>query len=270
MLCALFITGDIVGRNLLGVSSAATVEITGYMFAVGIAWSLAHALATRAHIRVDVLANRLPVRWRAPLHLVSLALLIGFAAFCAWAGWRLWEESALFGARDNSALQVRLVWPQGIWAAGLAAFVVMGAVLWIEALLNWLGGRPGALDRALGPRSIQDETAEALDAVRIAREPRSPSPFSSPCSVEIVTRRLSAIGRLPKPAVAEEAAPTGAARRGTRCVAREAWPVFERDMLRDAVGPAIVEEAFATHLLPTGWRAARGPEGALILTRGAT
>jgi len=29
VLCALFITGGILGRNLLGVSSAATVEITG-------------------------------------------------------------------------------------------------------------------------------------------------------------------------------------------------------------------------------------------------
>ncbi len=63
VLCALFITGDIVIRNLPGVSSAATVEITGYMLAVGIAWSLAHALATCAHIRVDLLANRLPQRW---------------------------------------------------------------------------------------------------------------------------------------------------------------------------------------------------------------
>jgi TRAP-type mannitol/chloroaromatic compound transport system permease small subunit len=35
--CALFITADVLGRNLLGVSSAATVEVTGYMLAVGIA-----------------------------------------------------------------------------------------------------------------------------------------------------------------------------------------------------------------------------------------
>lgn len=60
VLCALFITADVLGRNLLGVSSAATVEITGYMLAVGIAWGLAHALAKRAHIRVDVWVNRLP------------------------------------------------------------------------------------------------------------------------------------------------------------------------------------------------------------------
>lgn len=43
--CALFITADVLGRNLLGASSAATVEVTGYMLAGGIAWALAHTLA---------------------------------------------------------------------------------------------------------------------------------------------------------------------------------------------------------------------------------
>ena len=50
--CALFITADIVGRNLFGVSSAATVEVTGYMLAGGIAWALgAHPGAGRAYPR---------------------------------------------------------------------------------------------------------------------------------------------------------------------------------------------------------------------------
>ncbi len=65
-----------------------------------------------------------------------------------------------------------LVWPQGIWAAGLAAFVVMGAALWLEALLNWIAGHPERLDRALGSRSLADETAEALEAVRMSAEAR--------------------------------------------------------------------------------------------------
>ncbi|MDB5383221.1 MAG: hypothetical protein JWO26_2853, partial [Rhodospirillales bacterium] len=79
--CALFITFDIVGRSLFGFSSQATVEITGYMLAGGIAWGLAHTLAKRAHIRVDVLVNRLPPRRRAWLHILSLALLLGLAVF---------------------------------------------------------------------------------------------------------------------------------------------------------------------------------------------
>jgi len=168
--CALFITGDILGRNLFGVSSAATVEITGYMLACGIAWGLAHTLAARAHIRVDVLVTRMPVKWRAPLHLFSLLLLTAFAAFTAWAAWELVAESALFDAHDNSALRVPLVIPQGIWAIGITAFVVMCIVLLLESLLALLAGRPEHLDELLGSRTLTDETQEALEAIAMARK----------------------------------------------------------------------------------------------------
>lgn len=167
--CALFITADIFGRNALGVSSAATVEITGYMLACGIAWGLAHTLACRAHIRVDVLVTRLPVRWRAPLHLLSLLLLAGFAAFVAWAAWQLVDESALFDAHDNSALRIPLIIPQGIWAIGISAFLLMCTVLLLESLLALLLGEGERLDALLGSRTLTDETQEALEAVAMAR-----------------------------------------------------------------------------------------------------
>ena len=167
--CALFITADIIGRNALGVSSAATVEITGYMLACGIAWGLAHTLACRAHIRVDVLVTRLPVRWRAPLHLFSLLLLAGFAIFVAWAAWQLVDESALFDAHDNSALRIPLIIPQGIWAVGISAFVLMCGVLLLESLLALLMGEGERLDALLGSRTLTDETQEALEAVAMAR-----------------------------------------------------------------------------------------------------
>ena len=87
--CALFITFDVVSRSMFGFSSKATIEITGYMLAGGIAWGLAHTLARRAHIRVDVWVNRLPLGIRAALHLLSLLLLGVFAVFCAWAAYGL-------------------------------------------------------------------------------------------------------------------------------------------------------------------------------------
>ena len=168
--CALFITFDIVARNFFGFSSRATVEVTGYMLACGIAWGLAHTLAARAHIRVDVLVNRFALRLRAPLHLFSLLLLAGFAVFIAWAAWSLFDESALFDAHDNSALRVPLIIPQGIWATGITAFLVMCGVLLLESMLALLAGRPEQLDALLGSRTVTDETEEALQAVAMARK----------------------------------------------------------------------------------------------------
>lgn len=169
--CALFITGDVIGRNLFGMSSTATVEVTGYMLALGIAWGLAHALARRAHIRVDVWVNRLPLAARAWLHLLALLLLGAFAGFCAWAAYALVDESLLFDAHDNSSLHVALVVPQGLWLFGLLAFCAMILVLALEGALCLLLGRPEEIDRLLGARTLEDETAEALEAVAMARAP---------------------------------------------------------------------------------------------------
>jgi len=175
VLCALFITADVLGRNLLGASSAATIEVTGYMLAGGIAFGLAHALARRAHIRVDALVNRLPPWPRALLHVLALALLGAFGLFCAWAAWGLLDESLLFDAHDNSALRLPLAVPQGIWFAGILAFCAMICVLLLEAVLGLIVEGPAAVDALLGPRTLDDETEEALEAVAMARgEGRAP------------------------------------------------------------------------------------------------
>jgi len=89
--------------------------------------------------------------------------------------------------------------------------------------------------------------------------------------VEIVTLRMAAIGRLPKPEEAALALPTTRTPPGTRQVWQQggaaAWPVWRREALHGAdviEGPAIVEEAFATHVISAGWSAGLDPEGAII------
>ncbi|MBW6397900.1 TRAP transporter small permease [Roseomonas sp. HJA6] len=168
--CALFMTFDIVARAFFGFSSQATVEITGYTLAGGIAWSLAHTLFRRAHIRVDVFVTRLPVRIRAPLHILSLALLTALTALIVWSAWELVDESALFQAHDNSALRIEMVWPQGIWAFGISIFLLACLVLMAEAVLALVAGQGAVLDGLLGSRTLEDETEEALEAVAMAHE----------------------------------------------------------------------------------------------------
>ena len=168
--CALFMTFDIVARAFFGFSSQATVEVTGYTLAGGIAWALAHTLFRRAHIRVDVFVNRLPVRLRAPLHVFSLALLTAMAVLVGWAAWDLVAESELFNAHDNSALRIEMVRPQGVWAFGITIFAIACVVLLLESVLALYAGQGAALDGLLGSRTLEDETEEALEAVAMAHE----------------------------------------------------------------------------------------------------
>ena len=96
--------------------------------------------------------------------------------------------------------------------------------------------------------------------------------------VEIATFRLAAIGRMPDPDFADVARPASGtpSRSGSRRIwLDDAWtdtPIYQRDALGAGAaiaGPAVIEEAFTTLILPAGWRAEMHASGDLLATRTA-
>lgn len=166
VICAFFIAFEVLARALFGFSTGSTVEISGYMLAFGLSWSLAHALAARGHVRIDLLINRLPRSVRVPLHLLSLALLGVFIAFVAYGAWMLVDESLLFGASDISALRIPLAIPQGLWTAGLVMFLLLIAAMFLENLLLAIAGDERQVERNLASRTYDEEAQEALEALK--------------------------------------------------------------------------------------------------------
>ena len=90
--------------------------------------------------------------------------------------------------------------------------------------------------------------------------------------VELVTMRLSAVGRLPQ---GEAEPPAQAAQDAGGAQERQVWidgawrtlPVWQRLSLRPAQtisGPAVVEEEYTTVLIGSGWRATMDPSGHLL------
>ena len=184
VLCALFVSFDVLARKFFSVSSRATVEITGYMLAFGIAWGLADALTTRAHIRVDVLVSRMPLRLRVWMHALALAFLVTLAFLFTWRGWAVVRESWEFGARDSSALTIPLVVPQGLWVVGITVFFVVAVVLFVEALTLLALRRWSDVDQLLGPRTLIDEADEAIEAAGLSRPAGGPAKRPGPASAK--------------------------------------------------------------------------------------
>jgi len=92
--------------------------------------------------------------------------------------------------------------------------------------------------------------------------------------VEIVTLRVTATGRLPRPETTAPAPAERASVKGVRKVfANGIWHqavIWDREALKpsDVIeGPAIIEEAFATHYIAAGWKAGLADAGAIIATR---
>jgi N-methylhydantoinase A len=91
--------------------------------------------------------------------------------------------------------------------------------------------------------------------------------------VEIVTIRLAAIGRLPRPNAVEAASTAPGTRPPTsrRMHIAGAWteiPVHDRHALNTVVtGPVLIQEAYTTLYIAPGWSCAAGPHGDVIATR---
>ncbi len=166
----LLICFDIAARRLLGFSTEATTEVTGYLMAIGMSWGLAGTLLERGHVRIDVLVQKLPLKLRVWLHLASLAALLVATGFFAWGAFSLAKDSWDFGATDLSALHTPLAIPQGLWAAGLVLLLVAGVAVGARAIGQLASGDADAMDRMLMARTYVDEAAETLEAVAEAQQ----------------------------------------------------------------------------------------------------
>jgi TRAP-type C4-dicarboxylate transport system permease small subunit len=165
----LLICFDIMARRMLGFSSGATSELSGYLLAVGMSWGLAAALIERAHVRIDILVQKLPLGARAWLHFVALAVLLVVAGFFAWGAAALALDSWQLRATDVSQLSTPLVLPQALWAAGLSLFLLAALGLAARTLRALAAGRPAEVERMLVPRHYDEEVAETLEVTRTDR-----------------------------------------------------------------------------------------------------
>jgi N-methylhydantoinase A len=133
-----------------------------------------------------------------------------------------------------------------------------------------------AFELTVPARSLQlDETTRSALIADFHDLHRQRFSYSNPGSaVEIVSLRVSAIGRLPKP----KAKPLDMQAKGSPPSKRRVWlggcwreiAVWSRDQLsvsRTIEGPAVIEEAYTTVLLADGWTCRREKSGHLVAGR---
>ncbi|WP_138464225.1 TRAP transporter small permease subunit [Poseidonocella sp. HB161398] len=131
---------EVAARYLFGAPTLWAFDIsymaTGTLFVLG----AAQALREDAHVRIDVLAARLPARLRrgieAAVFLLALAPLFAMLARVAvQRAWRAWQQ----GEVESVSPWAPLMWPfYALLALGLAALALQIAVHGLRAL----AGRP--------------------------------------------------------------------------------------------------------------------------------
>lgn len=158
---ALLICIDIGARSVLRVSVQGSDEIGGYVLALVGSLGLAHTLLQKAHPRIDLGVRLLPLRLRAPLHVLAMATMAAMGAFMAWHAWGELGQSLTFGAVTNTPLQTPLWVPQGLWLLGTAFFALTAALAAVHgaALLR---RDPARIEALYAPTSVEEEVGAFL------------------------------------------------------------------------------------------------------------
>jgi TRAP-type C4-dicarboxylate transport system permease small subunit len=162
LLAAVLIGIDVLMRKFLARSIGGADELAGYALAIGTAWGLGAALLDRAHIRIDSLYVLFPQKLRLILDVVALVLLVGFFALMTWHGWGVVTQSWTSGSRSQSALETPTIIPQAIWIVGLAAFVLVGVLLLLQALRLAASGDLRGVGRLISTRSAEEEVEDEI------------------------------------------------------------------------------------------------------------
>ncbi len=162
LLAAVLIGIDVILRKFFAASIGGADELAGYALAIGTAWSLGAALVDRAHIRIDSLYVRFPMRLRLVLDVAGVLALVGFFGLVAWHGWGVVEQSWVSGSRSQSALETPTVIPQSIWILGLISFVIVGIVLLGHALAFAARGELNGMARLISTRSAEEEVEDEI------------------------------------------------------------------------------------------------------------
>src|SRR5262249_40040412 len=161
-LAAVLIGIDVLMRKYLARSIGGADELAGYSLAIGTAWGLAATLLDRAHIRIDSLYVLFPQKLRLALDVLALVLLVAFFALTAWHGWGVVSQSWISDTRSQSALETPTIIPQALWIAGSAMFVVIGALLCVDAIRLIVAGYLRAAAKLISTRSAEEEVEDEI------------------------------------------------------------------------------------------------------------
>ncbi|MCM5703759.1 TRAP transporter small permease [Larsenimonas salina] len=121
-----------VGHAPLGWTISGVSEIAGFLLVGATFLGSAYTFATRGHIRVTLVTERLPLRIRVLLEVVALTLALVLTGYLGIELWVLLEDSIAYNEVSYGLVAIPLVYPQAVLVSGIALLALAIA----ETLLN--------------------------------------------------------------------------------------------------------------------------------------
>ena len=154
---------ETLARKLLNYSIQGADELGGYALAAGSVIAFSLALIGRNHIRVDVFHERFPKRLQAWLNVLSYVLLAAFAVLLAFVAFKVVADTLAYRSTAPTPWQTPLIWPQGVWYAGLVVFALLAVGYASRAVWLLIRGDIDTINRDFQPKSAKEEVREELE-----------------------------------------------------------------------------------------------------------
>jgi TRAP-type C4-dicarboxylate transport system permease small subunit len=176
------VTVETIARKAFNYSIQGADELGGYALAAGSVIAFSLALIGRNHIRVDVFHERFPRRAQAWLNALSYVLIAAFAVLLAFVAFKVVADTLAYRSTAPTPWQTPLIWPQGVWYAGLVVFALLAVGYAARALWLLARGDIDKVNRDFHPKSAKEEVKEELDDFAQRQEGQgatAPSEFAS-------------------------------------------------------------------------------------------
>lgn len=159
---SLFVAAETLSRKLFNFSFQGADELGGYVLAVGGALSFTIALLQRAHIRIDIVHERLPTFVQAIMNWLSALSLGAMGVFLARYCWLVIRDTLDYGSTAPTAWATPMIYPQAVWYLCLLIFSVTSILLAVTATRHLLTGNLAALNEDFKPKGVMEELHEEL------------------------------------------------------------------------------------------------------------
>lgn len=159
-----YICADVLLRKIFTMSIRGGDEFSGYTLAVMGGWSFAYALLKKAHVRIDVLYLRFPIKSRLFLDVLSIGALMGFVLPLTYYSFGVLHISIVRGSLANTPMQTPLWIPQSLWFSGLLFFSITLMIYFIGTIYYIFKGDLLSAYKIAGPTDLEEEIEKDLKA----------------------------------------------------------------------------------------------------------
>lgn len=159
---SVIVTAEVLARKVFNFSLQGADELGGYALAVGSSLAFTAALVERAHVRIDLLHERLPSRLQAWLNWLAVASLAAFAALLVQVGLPVIQDTVDYHSTAATPWATPLIYPQGAWLAALCIFAFVAMGLLVRATVLLARGHWQRINAEFHPKGASEELRDEL------------------------------------------------------------------------------------------------------------